>query len=204
MPSIFGPTPEISLRSSSSAGFAMPAGRFLSLERRLGWLDGLAGSADRRFLDSGALLAALAQPWLSDRCAVSKPFRLRAALLALAAECRGALTLAAFSVSGATFAGGRRLQRRAGLGRIGLRLGRLSTARPGRPAPVRRSRRRRDIAAGQRLRPCAALASLSRVVFRIAFSSCSVVRPVIGSEMMRPICGPGVTAGALAGVEERR
>ena len=30
MPSIFGPTPEIIFRSSGSAGFSMPAGRFLS------------------------------------------------------------------------------------------------------------------------------------------------------------------------------
>ena len=104
MPSIFGPMPEISLRSSGVAGFSIPAGRLGSSS------DGF-GAAAARFLraapvgsgfdSSGDLKAAAGSAFGSceERC-LSVFSTCSEALFALAASCFGGSTLAAFSAAG--------------------------------------------------------------------------------------------------------
>jgi hypothetical protein len=117
-----------------------------------------------------------------------------AALLALAAECRGAATLAAFSAAGATLTGEGDFS--AGLVSGASVFGLL--AFDGATGPVGACAAVATMASGAALAAfAAAFAYLSRVVFRIAFSLFSVVRPLNGSEVMRPFCGPGVTEAPL-------
>ena len=184
MPSIFGPTPEISLRSSSLAGFSMPAGRFGSVSDGLRrqplpaapvCCDACAGVPAVGWLCAAAVIAASA--------ALFDVGRRRASARS---------TLAAFSAAGATLTGGRRLQRRAGLGRVGLRLGGLRTAARG-SAPAPRRPRQPPAAAPRASRRASISGPPSR--------RCSVVRPDCGAETMRSFCGP---AGTLRPCRPRR
>ncbi len=108
MPSIFGPTPEISLRSSTAAGFSMPAGRFGSSSDGFLTVGGLlAGGADR--LAAQQFRRSEAQPvrsWPCATCAAfATPSTAGSALLAAAASKAGGLALAAFSPSALVFSG---------------------------------------------------------------------------------------------------
>src|SRR5438552_6406772 len=198
VPSIFGPTPEISLRSSAAAGRSMPAGRFLSSSDGLAVL--AAGCLVSGDLNAAAGSALAFGPLRGFETASTSG----EAWLAFAAEWRGALTLAAFSAAGETFTDDGVFS--AGLVSGASVFGLLdfdgATGPEGAGAAGACDTTAAGTAAGAAAAAslaafAAALASLSRVDFRLAFSLFSVVSPDAGSEPVRPFCGPGLTSAPL-------
>ena len=184
MPSIFGPTPEISFRSSSVAGLSMPAGRLASVS------DGFAATAspaDRLAAQQFRRLDAGVAGLVIGACAACRPSR------PPAPPCWRPPDRAR------RFDACRLLGRRVALTGDGVFSAALvSAASRLRLGGLRRRHRGRVFGAGLRLRaPWLRVA----VDFSTAFSSVSDVSPVSGAERPRSFCGPGWHVGALAGIE---